>query len=210
MTQDTLRGSRNLNDELYPRVIAGDQEARQLMITSNYGLVVTKAESFLETFPKFTYLLDEFIGEGLLALVKAVDSMAGSVPESNTPINPTGYLGIAICRAIGNCADSQSIVSESARSKRHKRQNGIPIETPEVSDDLTDALTPEIGDPMALIDLEDTIFSCCHSDEERFIVRLRMEGLVDREIGDRLNLSTTTVFLLRKEIYARYLAKVQD
>lgn len=60
-------------------------------------------------------------------------------------------------------------------------------------------------DPRQLENLWQTIESCCEGELELTIVRLRAEGYVDREIAERVDLPLTTIFVMRREIYARFL-----
>jgi RNA polymerase sigma factor (sigma-70 family) len=52
-------------------------------------------------------------------------------------------------------------------------------------------------------DLLDQILACCESEEEKTIVRLRIEGYTDEEIGEQLGLSRQTVGRRRKAIEER-------
>ena len=44
-------GSHDSNDDLYPRVAAGDKAAIKQMIESNMSLVISKVDSYVGCFP---------------------------------------------------------------------------------------------------------------------------------------------------------------
>jgi RNA polymerase sigma factor (sigma-70 family) len=52
-------------------------------------------------------------------------------------------------------------------------------------------------------DLLDSILACCESEQEQTIVRLRVQGYTDADIGEQLGLSRATVGRRRKEIEQR-------
>ena len=58
-----------------------------------------------------------------------------------------------------------------------------------------------------MIELRDLIDACCESPEDRVIVDMREKGYVDKEIAATLTLPLTTVYMMRREIYARFLEK---
>ena len=89
----TQSSNRKRNERLYPRVMAGDQRAREEMIEGNMPLVVSKVDSYIRRYPQLEYLRHDLHSAGLVGLAQAVNKMA----EHNEPekANPTGYISIS-------------------------------------------------------------------------------------------------------------------
>ena len=185
------------NLALYPQVAAGDPDAIKRMIELNMPLVVYKADMFVRAFPSTEYLVDDMISEGFLGLTEAVNLMAqtGAVEEPN----PTGFMSEGIKRRIGAVADSGYGSTIASRDDR-RRNRSTPMAPAEVRDSETE-------DPAGMVELRDLIDSCCETDLERQIVALREKAYSDREIAAQLELPYSTIYLTRREIYARFLEK---
>lgn len=197
MSTDT----RLLNNELYPSVVRGDQVARDEMILLNTPLVTVKVDGLLGCFPAFGYLRDDLIGEANLALVEAVNGLAGKDADK---VNPTGYINVAIQRAIGNCLDGE-LYSDDRGARRNRQQGNEQEQIRKVPN--SEFVIGELEhDPRKEADLLELILGCCETDEERAIVDLRRKGYVDAEIARQLDIPLTTTFMLRRELYQRVLA----
>ena len=82
------------NAELYPRVAAGDEAAREDMINGNMPLVFSKVESFIRCFPHVVHLRDDLVSAGFVGPGKAVNQMArGCRIRKPKNWNPTDYIG---------------------------------------------------------------------------------------------------------------------
>jgi DNA-directed RNA polymerase sigma subunit (sigma70/sigma32) len=199
--------SRDENDELYAAVIAGDEAAKKRMIEGNMPLVLLRVDAYIRCFPGVEHLRDDMASEGFLGLCTAVNKLSES--EVREKSNATGYLNWWINSSIGQVVDSEGGVGASARTVRNHRKAGKAI-VKQVTDDV-DAVRPDVVvDPMAMTDLRDLIDACCESEEERMIVRMREEQYPcgsDREIAAALNLPYSTVYMMRREIYRRFLEK---
>jgi hypothetical protein len=200
--------SREKNETLYPRVVAGDKAACAEMIESNMSLVIDKVDSYLRAFPDLAYLRDDLISEGFLGLVYAVnEKMVGSTPrnEKKAP-SATGYMSHWISFYIGILADSQTGMGCCSKTVRRLRQDGKPLPQHVPLPKNYDMETYE--DPaIRVFELRDEILACCESDEDRVIVEMREKGYGDPEIAKTLDLPHCTVFIMRRELYARFLAK---
>jgi len=64
-----------LNNALVTRLIAGDTTARDELIVANQRLVYVTVERTLRLWTNFQFLEDDLIGEGMIALVTAVDRL---------------------------------------------------------------------------------------------------------------------------------------
>lgn len=189
------------NAELYPRVAAGDMNARNEMIEANLPLVTLKADDYILCLPHIEHLKDEMLGEGQLGLVEAAEFIRlGGVPDENV----TGYLRAAIQKKIGYLVDDELYTSDRS-ARRYRNRGDDPPQINKVPD--SDFVLSSLGyDPHKEADLLELIVGCCETDEERAIVDLRIKGYVDAEIAKTLDIPLTTTYMLRRELYQRVLA----
>lgn len=191
------------NDALYSAVVAGDEAAKRRMIEGNMPHVLSKVEAYIRCFPSAAYLRDDLVGEGMLGLCKAVAQMA----DGQSVSKPTGYLSSCVQRAIGAVVDLAAGNGASVRTIRNRRRSGQEI-AQQVSEEFQ--MPDEVVDPTSMTDMRDMLDSCCETDEERAIIRMREEQYPcgsDREIAIALNLPYTTVYMIRREIYGRFLER---
>jgi hypothetical protein len=232
MVANGATGSREFNDSLYPRIVANPQaiatilkskrehlpipaelltasvldtlDAMKQMIESNMSLVVYRVESYVRAFPTLSHLTDDMTSEGFVGLTTAVNKMAeqGAVEKPH----PTSYMTDWITYHIGTVADKETAMGSSGKTVRRKRDDGkaLPLHV-----SLPKNLEMETyeDDGIRLFELRDEILGCCESDEDRMIVDMREKGYVDNDIAKTLGLPYTTVYLLRRELYARFLTK---
>jgi DNA-directed RNA polymerase specialized sigma24 family protein len=199
---------REQNERLYARVMAGDDKAREEMIEGNMPLVIAKVDAYVGCYPQAAYLRDDLHSAGFLALVKAVNTMAEHDQPSN--VNPTGYISVAITHEITRATEKESAmgltnVPESEEGPVSNR------DVPEVGHDIPDSTT-DVNESavQGLFELRDMLESCCESDKERTLVRMREEGYSDREIAETLGLPHITTFRLRKELEERFNQKCRE
>jgi len=201
------------NDKLWPRVAAGDKAAIKEMIESNMSLAVNKVDSYIGIFPHVEHLRDDLISEGFLGVVEAVNRMAKKGPAVENP-NPTGYMSWWVMKSIGIVVDREYANAASTGTVWNHKQSGesIPHQVTAPAD-----LPERSIDPTALTELRDQIDSCCLTDVDRQIIRMRggdpalppseHPNMVDREISAALGVPFTTIYMLRRAIYARFLEK---
>lgn len=197
------------NNELYLKVANGDMAARDEMIRSNMGLVTWKVSQFLVFLPRLRYFNDDLVSSGMIGLVEAVNKMQahGFIPGTK----PSGLMVACIQSAIGHAVEHAADVRIPTRTRKRKEKKGTHVKAPfkemtlslngcEEEDDLAFSY-----DPQPMQELRETIDACCEDDMEREIIRLREEGYVDREIGEMLSIPLTTIYVMRRTIYARFL-----
>lgn len=188
------------NDALYPRVAGGDSASMKRMIETNIGLAIERVESYIRVYPTVAYLRDDLVAEALASLTIAVNRMAEEGPRNDA--NATNYMSWWVTKAIGAviAAEGTCIVPETQARRLKDRGDAIPKYVPLVIDKR------EI-DPRTMTELHDLIESCCETPEDRMIFEMREKGYVDKEIAQTLNLPHTTVYMMRRDIYRRFLEK---
>ncbi len=209
--------SREENDRLYPLVAACDKSAIDKMIESNMPLVISKVESFIRCFPGAAYLRDDLQSEGLLGLAKAVNKMAEAGPRENA--NATGYISYWVHYHLGLVIDNEKANGASQRTIQRKSNDDEPMPHcvamsqcvgaggNEYVDFTAYPFADEPSDPMAMSDLRDLIYSCCETEQDRIIVDMREASHTDKEIAAVIDAPVTNTYMLRRAIYARFLAK---
>lgn len=195
---------REMNDRLYPLVVAGNKAAREEMITANMALVTNKVQAYLVRFPQNSHLRDDLISQGFAGLTEAVNNMVGR--EVQDP-NPTGFISQHIQHALGELMDTEATIRIPIRTYiRHK--DTMEPAAKEHSLTVQDVLDREgQQDPRAIVDLRDELEGCCECDLDRDIIRLREEGRSDETIATMLGIPKTTAYMMRRSLYARFLER---
>jgi len=182
-------------EELASQLRLGCTETRNKMIEGYMPLVHGKVNKWLQIYPGLKYMSDDMVSEGYLAVVEAIDAIA----KSDKPVssNVTAYVSVAVVNAIGDFLDSNDI-----------------IRVPRSSDDPAPAIEPlsfENHAPgsghacqHAHMEFWELIDKSCFTDEERAIVDLLSRGYNEREIAQQLDMSRSTVNMLRMEIHERF------
>lgn len=209
--------SREFNDEIALRVVAGDEAARKRMIEANMPMVLAKVDTFLKVYPFARPIYDDLISEGFLGLTEAVENLG----KNGDTTNPTGFISFHITGAIGRTVDAEypQIAEDHEAPRRHRKRRPRCEQMPVDPVPMVDLVV----DPTAMVELRDLLEACCETDIDREIIRLRERGyqeeapdnlevcrepaMTDKEIAEALNLSVTTVYMLRRAIYARLLEK---
>jgi DNA-directed RNA polymerase specialized sigma24 family protein len=182
---------------LADQVRMGNAEAREHMILGYTKLVMHKVESWLSVFPTLEYLSDDMVSEGLLAVTKAVNKIAeGDLPETN---NPTGYVSVAIHNGISNFAMDEATIRVP--------RSVAPDQRASVSARVFEGLETDMAATMdheELVDTKDILDSLCQTEYDRAIMDLRARGYTDAEVASQLGIPPTTVYMLRRELYERF------
>lgn len=167
--------SRQLNDELYPAVVAGDAEACYRMVKENLPLVYVLVGDYLKNQPQYRYLESDLIAEGKLRVVKAVRNMVGK--QVRNP-NPTGFIRSHIGYAF------EDVVSRECREEEELDEGTFFLDLNSDAVDLIDELQHKcvlLGIPWSVIEL-------------------RLQGYTDSEIGEKLGLSQQTISGYRQQL----------
>lgn len=201
--------SRERNNEFYVRMTGGDKDAINEMIEANMAIVMVRVDAFLANCPNYGYLREDLVSEGLLALTEAVQAMSKSKKDVSK-INPTGYLYVAVSRAIGAAAEAEETMQLKPKTLRDAKERAqgqgveltIPTQIP-MGRNLPDVAYDETG----VSELRDEIWSCAEDDQERRILKLREDGYVDDEIAEELSIPRWLVQEIRSSLYDRFLEK---
>lgn len=184
--------------ELAEQIRLGNEDARERMILGYIKLVIHKVGSWLAVFPTLAYLSDDMVSEGFLAVTKAVNKIAeGDLPEKN---NPTGYISVAIHNGLSNFVMGEAIIRVPRGIELDQRAS--------VSAHVLVGLESEIAASTAherMFEVRDTLNSICETEYDAAIIELRSHGCTDAEIAEQLELPLTTVHMLRRELYQRFL-----
>ncbi len=196
--------SRQKNEELYHRLIKGDEAVRDEMILGNAALVVLRVDHYLRRNPRMSHMREDMISAGVHGLCAAVDRMQQG--GRTKKINPTGYLYTAIDQRIDKLVDEESTIVVPHCSQEVARKNEQPITPPRtVGGDAAEILCAKrfAADLFSGPELEEEIMACCLDQTDHRIVQMRIEGYNDREIAAKVSKSNTVVFERRMAIYGR-------
>lgn len=188
------------NRQLFSLVAAGDPEARTAMIEGNMSLVVMRVDTFIAVRPNLRYLRDDMTSAGFCGLVEAVNRVA-----SGTPIDPakiTGYLSVAIQRAIAALASVEAPVTVSQRTQQLAEGRGKPLRLPQGIDGILD-LQSDSESFVQEVEACDLFNACCACEEERLFLKMRKAGCTYQEIADFTGMSVPSVLRLGRELEAR-------
>jgi hypothetical protein len=196
------------NAELYPRVAAGDEAAREDMINGNAPLVFSKVESFLRCFPHLVHLRDDLVSAGCVGLVRAVNQMArGCRIRKPKNWNPTDHMGTAIYRKFSELIEDESPIRVPHTSKDRARSEGEELEVPPVVNEIPERF--EVPSYERESETRDLIESCCDCEEERTFVAMREAGHTFVEIAKALNMSRMSTHRMARKLEGRVVRKLE-
>lgn len=196
--------SREKNEEVYQRLLAGDEKARDEMILGNAALVVLRVDHYLRRNPRMGHIREDMISAGAAGLCAAVDRMQKGVQAKK--VNPTGYIYTAIDQRIDKLVDEESTIVVPHASQEAARKKDKPIAPPRtIGGDAAETLCAKrfAADRFAGPELEEEIKACCQDEKDVRIVEMRTAGYNDREIGEALGVAENTVTVRRGALYKR-------
>lgn len=192
------------NDEVYERLVSGDEKARDEMIEGNMALAVYRTDAYLRSAPQMAYYRDDMISAGLIGLCEAVDRMrkAGRIRNPR----PTGCITRAIDCQIIKVVDKANIIVVPDRVQSRARTEGEPIKPPRIVSDraLLGLHDLAFRDRDAVKELYEETLACCSNEREKQIVSMRAAGHTDAEIASAVKLSRRRVSSLREAIFNRF------
>lgn len=171
-----------LTAEENEKLIAQLRATKETLVTGNIPLVKYKIGAWLAEYPNLKFMEDDLLGEGILALVRAIDSLENvSEPYES---NITGYISVTIQRALGTFVGNEYKHKPGGRRVADQQQFE--------------------SDPTTFIDFVDALFGACETNAHRTILQMRREGYTDQEIADVLDCSRSTVRFMKAEILANF------
>ncbi len=193
-----------LNNELLHSWRAGNAEARDELIRSNYGLATYLADTVANKVCASTDVREEMKSEALLAVTRGVMAIYDKEID-----NIEVYLGKAILNSLVRIQVVQGGMSIPPQSRRRAAAKGIELETihsVSLPGDMVDQRSerPRHGSLPPMFELIEELEACCRTPRQLEIIRLFVEGNEQDEIAQLLDISEKTVYRERLEIFARY------
>jgi hypothetical protein len=189
------------------QALRADLAARNRLIEEYLSLVASRVGKLLRRSPEMSYLRDDLIAAGDLAVCEAVQDLARREPVGAD--NPAAYLRRAIDNAIRTLASEDESLSASDRTQRrhldgHRKLPKVKPAEPETLADMSIA-------PNRVSELREEILSCCEDDLDRMIVQLRECRYGDGEVAEIVNeragkdiISRSGVQARRRRIFERF------
>lgn len=144
---------------------------------------------------------DEFLGAALLGITYAITQVQKLIDN-----NLTAWVMACVKNFIRQCYNSQHLICVPQSTIRINRKKGEDMSLPVVvSIDNTDK---ECYSMKRYQEIVDTIDDACLDDIDREIVRFRIEGYRDTEIGLRISKSQAFVQRRRAELESRFYASL--
>jgi RNA polymerase sigma factor (sigma-70 family) len=198
------------NDRLYPRVLAGEADAKEQMIVNNLPLAISVVDEFLTKHAGFRHLRDDLIAEAFLAVVNAVQTMSPYQGE-NSP-NPTSYLFKSVYRQLTRCLDETPLINPARHRMKHARRTRTAANIPNVASriDINKTTLGGSAESPGVFELRDLISSCCLSPDDQTIVAMRENGSSFQEIAQAIGLSRNTTHRMYAAIRDRFDAKMKE
>jgi RNA polymerase sigma factor (sigma-70 family) len=209
-------GSSKQNDLLLPLVAAGDQAAREQMITSNLALVCYRVEFYIRSRLRqglpLECIRDDLTSAGFLGVVTAINRIRDGVQVTNATVMICYWINREIMQVIdkevnsypdneGAPPDTLFVRPPVALCEEDGTVENLGYQRMESSVEATGRIDPGFQ----LVDLRDLIYSCCDTDQERELIRLReTEGMDCAEIAPRLGVSKTTAYRMLSDIEQRF------
>lgn len=142
--------------------------------------------------------LPELTGVMQLAIVQAVNDFGCDHD------NITGYIITIINQHISDYLYALPLVPVKGSTQRMRKAAGKErITVPDVFD-VYDANVQQIDFNLQQFEIDELAEKLCICDQEREVVRLRLTGYSDEEIGQQMGLTRWTVWSIRQELQERY------
>lgn len=192
-----------LNEEQIPtllvRLRAGEAGAFNEACSGHVRLAMQIVGRYLAVLGRNDKWADELVSAAMEGLVDAVEKVVAGQMEHD---NLTGYIVAYIHRYISQVLERRPIVRVPRQTNFDRKAAGLePLRMQRVG--LTDVPTEDIGH--LDIEIKELLEKAVQNDQDRQVLELRQAGKTDTEIADELDLSRTTVFVIRKGIETRFM-----
>ena len=166
-----------LNETLVTRLFAGDLTARDELIVANQRLVYTTVDRVLRLWINFQHLHDDLVGEGMIALITAVDRLL-KIGEVARPIR--NYLITAI---------RNRLITELIGQANHYQT----IQYLDSYHRIPESVLAENDPVFARIEDREFFMSLCETEREQEILSYYLAGQKPVDIIRRAGLSRAIV-----------------
>lgn len=167
---------------LISKLKAGDKSVINELVNGHIRLAISIVSKYSRNRPNYK---DEFISLAMCSLVTECHNIANGVTEIDD--NLTGYLTSRIHSVCAN-------------------YNGSSLRRSLYTNDLVRVNVGEatIESELSYSDLKELIQLACRTPRDRHIVELRRQQYTYEEIGEKLNLNTSWICKLLREIESRF------
>lgn len=181
---------------LLPQVRACDPKAVEEMTTGFMRLGLTIAGQYVALFRSKRWV-DDFVSAAMEGVVDAVQQLRD--PHCGND-SPKSVVATCVHRCISESISDNQTIRVPGRTQRH---HGRGIQPTRIHDDETNDSIIDSGLAPDINGVEDAIEQVVETELEADIVRLRVEGYNDTEIGEKLGYSQQTVQVIRQDLYDR-------
>lgn len=187
-------------------LLEGSLKARNVLIVHMIRLVVKIVNQIGQCYP---HLRDDLLGEGLLALVSAVNRF----PRVNTDLNLQAFASSTIRFVCVELVKNHHCMHVPARTVRHKRANGTFKElslrgTISLEDTHSDIVVERgwtrCAAKISSFELDEIVELSVTNEEEGYIFDMVRRGCSDREIANHLGRSISYVCRHRNDLFDRF------
>lgn len=189
--------------ELLARLRAGDEQARSEAFSGHVRLAMQIVGRYLSVLRS-----DKWADDLVSAAMEGIgDALVKIVAGEMTHTNLTGYITSYVHRYISRALECRPIVRVPRITNFDRKAAGLePLRMDRVGfshPSIIGCVSKDLG--QFDVEIREIIEKVVENDQERQILELRQAGKTDAEIADQLDLSKTTVFVIRKGIETRFL-----
>lgn len=186
---------------LLPQIRACNPEAVEQMTTGYMRLALIIAGQYVALF-KSRRFVDDFVSAAMEGVVEGVLSLRD--PHAGLD-NPKSIVSSSVHRSISSTIANNNTIKVPERTARRHRGSGVSSVPTRIFDDEVNDNILEAGFAPDVTSVEDAVDQIVETDLEAEIVRLRVEGNTDEEIGEQLGYSRQTIQVIRQDLYSRLL-----
>ncbi len=171
------------------------KSVRDKIIMGNARLVLFKVNAYIGFYRQTLHLKDDMESAGFLGLIKAVNYLADTT-LSHTE-SPSGLMSLFIHREIGRLIENSNLIPTPQRTKQRHNLKDIRVDGFVESD-------YDLPKSDSVDGLRATIFGLTDNEYERRIIDLREHGFNDSDISEKMDLPTSTINLIRRELFNKF------
>jgi RNA polymerase sigma factor (sigma-70 family) len=150
-------------------------------------------------------LANDLVGAAMEGIVVAIDRVANGEMKHD---NLTAFVTTWVHKLISVELERRQVVKVPERTVQDRRKKNLEAPPRPVRVDLNDpTVQRKVSRPSSEDDIEikEILDRVVQNDLQKSILELRQQGKTDQEIAAELDLSKTSVFVIRKEMETRFL-----